>query len=126
MPANVLTAHEPYKKTIIICILQYQEIESRRVYKVFLRSYNETLNRETVIHEPLFVTVLFTVVNLGRGSCQMHDGIKIKNIASLVQDSKFITKASIILLPYNLEYRYITFILLFLIDGPLCCLLFSS
>lgn len=39
----------------------------------------------------------------------MHGGIKMKNTASLVQDSKFITKASIILLPYNLEYRYITF-----------------
>lgn len=56
----------------------------------------------------------------------MHGGIKMKNTASLVQDSKFITKASIILLPYNLEYRYITFILLFLSDGPLGCFLFSS
>lgn len=45
---------------------------------------------------------------------------------SLVQDSKFSTKTSIILLHKNLESRYIKFILLFLIDGPLGYFLFSS
>lgn len=45
---------------------------------------------------------------------------------NLVQDSKFSTKTSIILLHKNLESRYIEFILLFLIDGPLGYFLFSS